>query len=33
MLMELEVLEPYLYPVQGPQIGAMLGKALARKLG
>jgi glutathione synthase/RimK-type ligase-like ATP-grasp enzyme len=33
MLMELEVLEPYLYPVQGPQIGAMMGKALARKLG
>ena len=33
MLMELEVLEPYLYPLQGPQIGAMLGKALARRLG
>lgn len=33
MLMELEVLEPYLYPVQGPQIGAMLGKALRRRLG
>lgn len=33
MLMELEVLEPYLYPVQGPHIGAMMGKALARRLG
>jgi glutathione synthase/RimK-type ligase-like ATP-grasp enzyme len=33
MLMELEVLEPYLYPEQGPQIGAMLGKALAGRLG
>ena len=33
MLMELEVLEPYLYPKDGPQIGAMLGKALAGRLG
>lgn len=33
MLMELEVLEPYLYPKDGPQIGAMLGKALRRRLG
>lgn len=33
LLMELEVLEPYLYPRQGPQIGAMLGKALSRRLG
>lgn len=32
LLMELEVLEPYLYPVEGPHIGAMLGKALARRL-
>jgi hypothetical protein len=32
MLMELEVIEPYLYPVNGPGIGAMLGKALARRL-
>ncbi len=32
MLMELEVLEPYLYPKDGPKIGAMLGKALARRL-
>jgi glutathione synthase/RimK-type ligase-like ATP-grasp enzyme len=33
LLMELEVLEPYLYPKDGPQIGAMLGAALARRLG
>jgi hypothetical protein len=26
MLMELEVLEPYLYPKDGPHIGAMLGE-------
>ena len=32
MLMELEVLEPYLFPEDGPHIGAMLGKALARRL-
>lgn len=33
LLMELEVIEPYLYPVDGPGIGAMLGKALRRRLG
>lgn len=32
ILMELEVLEPYLFPEDGPQVGAMLGKALARRL-
>lgn len=32
LLMELEVLEPYLYPKDGPQIGAMLGAALTRRL-
>jgi glutathione synthase/RimK-type ligase-like ATP-grasp enzyme len=32
LLMELEVLEPYLFPEDGPQIGAMLGAALARRL-
>ncbi len=32
LLMELEVLEPYLYPENGPQVGAMLGAALARRL-
>jgi hypothetical protein len=33
LLMELEVIEPYLYPKDGPQIGAMLGKALRRRIG
>lgn len=33
LLMELEVIEPYLFPVDGPRIGAMLGKALLRRLG
>lgn len=32
LLMELEVLEPYLFAADGPQIGLMLGKALARRL-
>lgn len=31
LLMELEVLEPYLYPKDGPHIGALFGKALARR--
>ena len=33
LLMELEVIEPYLFPADGPGIGAMLGKALRRRLG
>jgi glutathione synthase/RimK-type ligase-like ATP-grasp enzyme len=33
LLMELEVIEPYLFPVDGPAIGAMIGKALRRRLG
>ncbi len=33
LLMELEVIEPYLFPKDGPQIGAMLGKALRRRIG
>jgi len=33
LLMELEVIEPYLFPVDGPGIGAMVGKALRRRLG
>ncbi len=33
LLMELEVIEPDLYVKDGPHIGAMLGKALARRLG
>jgi glutathione synthase/RimK-type ligase-like ATP-grasp enzyme len=33
LLMELEVIEPYLFPVDGPGVGAMVGKALRRRLG
>ncbi|MEP7210603.1 MAG: hypothetical protein ABI740_07175 [Alphaproteobacteria bacterium] len=33
MLMELEVLEPYLFPAEGPAIGVMLAAALKRRLG
>jgi glutathione synthase/RimK-type ligase-like ATP-grasp enzyme len=32
LLMELEVIEPYFYPKDGPHIGASLGAALARRL-
>jgi hypothetical protein len=32
MLMELEVLEPYLFPAEGPGVGAMLAAALKRRL-
>lgn len=32
LLMELEVLEPFLFPEDGPHIGAMLGKAIARRI-
>ena len=32
LLMELEVLEPYLFPTEGPRIGAMLAAALRRRL-
>ena len=33
LLMELEALEPYLFPIEGPSIGAMLAAALNRRLG
>ncbi|MBI1360619.1 MAG: hypothetical protein GC155_10115 [Alphaproteobacteria bacterium] len=33
MLMELEAIEPFLFPVEGPQIGAMLAKAILKRLG
>jgi glutathione synthase/RimK-type ligase-like ATP-grasp enzyme len=33
LLMELEVIEPYLYPKDGSGVGAMLGKALKKRLG
>ena len=32
LLMELELIEPYLYPVQGPQIGERLARAVKRRL-
>ncbi len=33
LLMELEVIEPFLFPGDGPGIGAMLGAALKRRVG
>jgi hypothetical protein len=33
MVMELEVIEPYLFPVEGPRIGEMIGVALKKRLG
>jgi len=33
VLMELELIEPFLFPVDGPQIGAMLAKGVKRRLG
>ena len=32
VLMELEVIEPYLYPLEGPRLGTMLAEAVARRL-
>ena len=32
LLMELEIIEPYLYPVQGPDLGPRLAEALIRRL-
>lgn len=31
-VMEAEMIEPYLYPVQGPQLGERLAKAIAKKV-
>ena len=31
-LMEAEFIEPYLYPVQGPQLGERLAKAIAKRV-
>jgi hypothetical protein len=33
LLMELEVIEPYLFPQDGPHIGEMLGRAMRSRLG
>jgi len=33
LVMELELVEPYLYPEQGPRLGELFGAALARRLG
>jgi len=32
LLMELEMIEPYLYPEQGPELGPLLAKAVATRL-
>ncbi|WP_370234276.1 MULTISPECIES: hypothetical protein [Henriciella] len=32
LLMELELIEPYLYPVQGPDIGRLLASAVRKRL-
>ncbi|KCZ94620.1 ATP-grasp domain-containing protein [Hyphomonas johnsonii] len=32
LLMELELIEPYLYPVEGPELGDRLAEAMARRL-
>lgn len=32
LLMELEVIEPYLYPVEGPELGERMAAAIARRL-
>lgn len=33
LLMELELIEPYLYPLEGPQLGPRLAAAVQRRLG
>lgn len=33
MLMELELIEPYLYPIEGPELGERMAAAVARRLG
>lgn len=32
LLMELEVIEPYLYPIEGPELGERLARGVARRL-
>ena len=33
LLMELEVIEPYLYPIEGPELGERLAAGVARRIG
>ncbi|MEO0606807.1 MAG: hypothetical protein AAFY82_01140 [Pseudomonadota bacterium] len=33
LLMELELIEPYLYPLEGPELGPLLAAAMAKRLG
>ena len=33
LLMELELIEPYLYPIEGPKLGPMLADAVHRRIG
>lgn len=32
-LMELEVIEPYLYPIEGPELGVRMAEAVAKRIG
>jgi hypothetical protein len=32
LLMELELIEPYLYPIEGPELGRRMAAAVAREL-
>jgi len=32
LLMELELIEPYLYPLEGPELGPMMARAVASRL-
>ncbi|MFN4024767.1 MAG: RimK family alpha-L-glutamate ligase [Hyphomonas sp.] len=33
LLMELEIIEPYLYPVEGPELGERMAAAVAKRIG
>ncbi|MEM9055164.1 MAG: hypothetical protein AAGB16_07555 [Pseudomonadota bacterium] len=33
LLMELELIEPYLYPLEGPRLGSMMADAVVKRLG
>ena len=32
LLMELELIEPYLYPIEGPELGKRMAAAIARQI-